>query len=120
MVQRIFPYADQLELPTSIRIHRVQPLSLLDLVVNGPSAREQDDPPPPVKVDGEEEHQVSGVGDGQMYQNQLHYLVHWTGYDSLRWEPTKFADGLQVVREFHQRYPKKPGPLEDVLRGPRT
>jgi len=27
------------------------------------------------------------------------------------------VDGLQVVDEFHRRYPGNPGPLENVFRG---
>jgi hypothetical protein len=72
-------------------------------------------PPPPVDVDGEEEYQVSSVEDSRMYRNQLQYLIRWTGYDSLTWEPAKFVNGLQAVDEFHKRYPGKPGPLEDAL-----
>jgi len=41
-------------------------------------------------------------------------------YDSLTWEPAKFVDGLQAVGALHQRYPTKPGLLENVLGGPLT
>ena len=33
-----------------------------------------------------------------MYRSQLQYLIRWTGYDPLRWEPTNFVDGLQWGR----------------------
>ena len=120
VVRKISPYAYELELTTSIRIHRVQPVSLLDPVVDDPLVGQRREPPPPVEVDGEEEYQVSSVEDSRIYRNQLQYLIRWTGYDSLTWEPAKFVDGLQAVEEFHQRYPQKPGPLENVLGGPRT
>jgi hypothetical protein len=55
-----------------------------------------------------------------MYQNQLQYLIGWTGYDSLTSEPARFVDGLLAVEKFHQCYPGKPGPRESVLGGPRT
>ena len=77
-------------------------------------------PPPPVEFDGEEEYQVSSVQDSWMYGSQLQYLIQWTGYDSLTWEPAKFLDGLHAVDKFHQCYPAKPGPLESVLEVPRT
>ena len=38
-----------------------------------------------------------------IYRSQLQYLIRWTGYDVLTWEPAKFVDGLQAVDEFHQR-----------------
>ena len=114
------PYAYELELPASIRIYRVQPVSLLDPVVNDPLDGQQVKPPPPVEVDGEEEYQVLSVEDSRMYRSQLQYLIRWTAYDSLTWDPAKFVDGLQAVGEFHERYPMKPGPLEIDLGGPRT
>jgi len=73
-----------------------------------------------VEVDGEEEYQVSSVEDSRVYQNQLQYLIRWTAYDSLTREPAKFVDRLQAVEEIQQRYPGKPGPLENALGGPRA
>jgi len=78
------------------------------------------EPPPSVEVDGEEEYQVSSVEDSRVYRNQLQYLIWWTGYDSFTWKPAKFIDRLQAVGEFHQRYPMKTGPWEDVIGGPAT
>jgi hypothetical protein len=118
--KQVSPYSYELELPASIRIHRVQPVYLLDPVVEDPLEGQVVPPPPPVEVDGEEEYQVSGVEDSRVYQNQLPYLVRWTGYDFLSWEPARFVDGLQVVEEFHRRYPTKPGLLENALGGPRA
>jgi len=106
--------AYELELPASIRIHRVQPVLLWDMVVEDPLAGQRVEPPPSVEVDGEEEYQVSSVADSRVYWNQLQYLIRWTGYDSLTLEPAKFVDGLQAVEEFHQWYPVKPGPLDNV------
>jgi len=60
------------------------------------------EPPPLVEVHGEGEYQVSSVEDSRMYQTQLQYLVRWTGYDSLTWEPAKFVDGLRAIQEFDQ------------------
>jgi len=77
-------------------------------------------PPPPVEIDGEEEYQVSSVEHSRMFRNQLQYLIRWTGYDSLTWEPARFVDGLRAVEEFLQRYPVKPGRLENAPGGPRA
>ena len=114
------PFAYELDLPASIRIHRVQPVSLLDPVVEDPLEGHVVPPPPPVEVEGEEEYQVSSIEDSRVYRSQLQYLVRWTGYDSLTWEPAKFVDGLQAVEEFHKQYPGKPRPLENALGGPRA
>jgi len=87
-------------------------------VIDDPIIRQQKEPPPPVEFVGEEEYQVSSIEDSRMYRSQLQYLIRWTGYDSLTREPAKFVDGLQAVDEFHQQYPQKPGPLENVLGEP--
>jgi len=118
VLRRVSPYAHELELPACIRIHQVQPISLLDPVIVDPLVGQRIEPPPPVEINGEEEYQASSIEDCRMYKSQLQYLIRWTGYDSLTWEPAKFVDGLQAVDEFHQRYPQKPGPLENVLGGP--
>jgi hypothetical protein len=86
----------------SVRIHRVLRVSLLNPVAEDPVDGQAVFPPPSVEVDGEEEYQVSSVEDSWMYRNQLQYLIRWTGYDSLTWQPAKFVDGLQAVGEFHQ------------------
>jgi len=120
VVRRVSPYVYELELPTSIRIHRVPRVSLLDRVRNDSIDGQRVIPPPQVEVDGEEEYPVSSVEDCRMYRNQLQYQIQWTRYDALTWELVKFVDGLQVVGEFHQRYPLKQGPLKNVLGRPGT
>ena len=103
-----------------MQIHRIHPVSLLDPVIDDPVIGQWIEPPPSVEVNSEEEYQVSSIEDSRMYRSQLQYLIWWTGYDSLTWELAKFVDGLQAVDEFPQWYPQKPGPLENILRGPRT
>jgi hypothetical protein len=119
--RQISPYAYELELPGAIRILRVQPVSLLDLVVEYAFEGQVVPPPPPlVEVDGEGEYQVQSFEDSQVYRSQIQYLIGSTGYDSRMWEPAKFVNGLQAVEESHQRYPGKPGPLGNALGGPRA
>jgi len=87
-------------------------------MVADPLAEQHGEPPPPVEVDGEEKYQVSGVEDSRVYRNQLQHLTLWAGHDPPTWEPPKFVDGLQALKQFHQCYPGKHGPLEKVLGGP--
>jgi hypothetical protein len=120
-VQRqVSPYAYELELPRGLRIHPVHHVSLLDPVARDPLPRQEITPPPPVEVDGDQEYQVERVEVSRMYRNQLQYLVPWTGYDQMTWEPAKDVDGLQALDDFHERHPPKPGPLGVVLGGPRS
>jgi len=118
--RQVSPYAYELELPKGLRIHPVHHVSLLDPVATDPLPGQTSTPPPPVEVDGDQEYQVELVEDSRMYRNQLQYLVRWTGYDQMTWEPAKDVDGLQALDIFHKKYPRKPGPLGMVLGGPRN
>jgi hypothetical protein len=79
VVRRMSPYASELVLHASIRIHRVQPVPLLSQLVEYPMVGQRVEPPPPVEVDGEAEYKVSSVEDSRMYRSQLQYLIWWTG-----------------------------------------
>jgi len=120
VVRLISPYACELELPASIRTHQVQPVSLFDLVANDLLIGQWLEWPPWVEVDGKEKYQVSSMEASWVYQNQLQYLMRWTGCGSFTWEPAKYVDGLQAVGKFHQRYPGKPGLLGNVLGEPQA
>jgi len=118
--RKVSPYAYELELPRDIRINPFRHVSLLDPVAEDPLRGQNVMPPPPVEVDGDQEYQVEQVEDSRVYRNQLQYLIRWTGYDQMTWEPARDVDGLQALDVFHKRYPQKPGPLGIVLGGPRT
>jgi hypothetical protein len=47
---QVSPYVYELELPTAIRIHRDQPLSSLDIVVEDPLVAQRVEPPPPIST----------------------------------------------------------------------
>jgi hypothetical protein len=60
------------------------------------------------------------VEDSGVYRNQLQYIVRSTGYDQMTWEPAKDVNGLQALEVFHEKYPRKHGPLGMPLRGPQS
>jgi hypothetical protein len=115
----VSPYAYELELPVRLKIHPVHHVSLLDPIVDDPLPGQEVTSPPPVEVEGDQEYQVARVEDSRVYRNQLQYLVWWTGYKQMTWEPAKDVNGLQAVDVFHEKYPQKPGQLKVVLGGPR-
>jgi len=81
VIHWVSPYADELELPMSIQIHSVQPVWCLDPVINDPLICQHMEPPPPVKVDGEEEYQLLSIAENRIYQTKLHYHLRSTGYN---------------------------------------
>lgn len=103
-----------------MKIHPVFNVNLLRPAVEKPHPGQHQDPPPPVEVDGLEEWQVEEVLDSRWEkrgrgQPRLKYTVKWTGYDEVTEEPADYLrDCRQLVKNFHARYPAKPGPLPDV------
>jgi Chromo (CHRromatin Organisation MOdifier) domain len=80
-------------------------------------------PPPPVEIDGEFEHEISEVLDSKIDKRRickLLYLVRWSGYEGTdeetSWLPaTELSHASEVVSDFHNAYPNKPGPLNTLI-----
>jgi len=90
-IRQVPEYCFELGLPGMVWIHLVQPVSLIDSVLEDALAEQYSECLPPDQVDGEEEDYVSRVGDSQVYSSQLQYLIQWIGSNSLLWEHTKFV-----------------------------
>jgi hypothetical protein len=125
VIAKVSSHAYKLELPDSMKIHPVFHVSLLR-----PAAHESDylpgqleEPPEPVVVDGELEYFVESIEDMRFNRRsrKWEYLVKWTGYDELSWEPAQDMDALEAIDDFHRRNPDKEEPPEvrDTLAGAR-
>lgn len=109
----ISPYAYELDLPSTMRCHPVFHVSLLDPVSTDAHPGHIPPEAPPVEVDGDAEWEVEEVLDSRVCGRggRLQYLVKWVGYDAPSWEPADYLLHAQdSLREFHCRYPQKPGP----------
>ena len=74
----------ELEFPAEIKVHPVQPISLLSPVAEDPLPGQIVPPPPPVEVEGEEpEYHVEAVEDSRKFRGTLQYRVRWVGWPSL-------------------------------------
>jgi hypothetical protein len=109
VVEVISPWPVRIKLPHQLCIHNVQPISHVDKTAENPIPLQQQEPPQPVIVEGEEEYEVERIEDSRVFGRQLPYLVKWKGYDEMSWEPAVNVDGLKAIDEFHTQQPSKPG-----------
>jgi hypothetical protein len=106
-----------------MNVHPVFHVFLLEPVRGDPVPGQRLPPPEPVIIDREPEYEVEDVVDSRIFRRRLQYLIKWRGDNVLTWEPATEVNELQVIDEFHARYPDKPGPLPEPpsrrLEGPR-
>lgn len=111
IVSLIGSRAYKLELPSSMRIHPVFHINLLepyktDKIVGRP-VKEL----PPVIVNGHQEYEVEYIVDSRRHHNTLQYLVHWKGYTTMdrTWEPVRnLTNSKKLIHKFHQEHPSRP------------
>ena len=111
VVESIGASAVRLRLPTTVQIHPVFHVSLLEHAANDPYPGQIPPPPPAVIVDGEEESEVETIMDSRLHYNRLQYLVKWRGYDApTRQSTSDLKHSSDLVRQFHQLWPDRPWP----------
>lgn len=116
VLEVISPYAYKLELPASMRNHPVFNVNLLNPASDDPVPGQRNPPPPPVEVEGIEQFEVEEILNSRVERRgrggpRLKYTVKWIGYDDPTEEPAEYLEGVpELVRNYHRRYPEKPGP----------
>ncbi|SCZ98155.1 BZ3500_MvSof-1268-A1-R1_Chr3-3g06618 [Microbotryum saponariae] len=107
------PVAYELDLPSTMRIHPVFHVSLLEPYrPNTLPSRQQPVPPPPDLIDGQEAFVVERILDSRVRHGSLQYFVDWTGYgpQDREWvDASDFDDDDALVLDFHRSKPRKPG-----------
>lgn len=107
----ISPYAYELDLPPTMKIHPVFHVSKLEPCANDPLPGHVPPPAPPVMVDGDEEWEVDDLLDSRLRYSRPQYLVKWKGYDAPTWEyAEKLTNVPRLLARFHAAYPTKPKP----------
>jgi len=103
--------AYRLDLPSSMKIHPVFHVSLLEPYKESTIPGRLPTPPPPIEINGEEEFEVSKIIDSRINRRRLEYLVHWQGYEisERTWEATaNLANAPKMINKFHRQYLIKP------------
>ena len=73
--------AYRLELPTSMKVHPVFHVSLLEAHNESTILGRRQPQPPVVEIDSHDKFEVEEVLDSKIKRGKLKYLVHWRGYD---------------------------------------
>lgn len=139
VVRAVNPFAYEIQLPATMKIHNVFHVSLLrpHLEAALPLQAEARAPPPPIEADDEPEYEVEKVVDAYMAKRrkqecpcckkadgrrkakpELHYEVQWKGYakeeEGVTVEPwNHLLHATKHVWAFHQKYPDKPRQHDD-------
>ncbi|KAH6555714.1 hypothetical protein KP509_1Z233700 [Ceratopteris richardii] len=106
ILAKINPVTFKLQLPSTMRIHPVFHVSMLEPYHISPLRGERPSPSPPIETDDHEEFEVEHVLDSRISRGRLEYLIHWKGYDisDRNWEPVENLQRAPIkVREFHKK-----------------
>ena len=119
ILSEISSHAWKLELPLSLkRIHPVFHVSLLEPDHRNPFPLRSESPPAPILLGDALEYEVQQVVNSKRANRagaKLLYYVQWKGYEGTAeeysWEPVEnLENASELIEEFHQAYPNKPGP----------
>ena len=112
-----------LRLPDQLRaVHPVFHVSQLEPATPNTIPNWVQPPPPPIEVDEDVEYEISEILDSKNDKRrkcQLLYLVRCSGYEGTDqetdWLPaTELQHATELVQDFHNSYPSKPGPLNSL------
>jgi hypothetical protein len=106
VLAKISSHAYKLDLPSSMKIHPVFHVSLLEPVAQDPLPDQVNPPPLPIIVEGEEEYFIEEILDVKA-KGPLKYLVKWAGYSLPTWELYENVKDCAALDKFYQSYPKK-------------
>ena len=118
IAKRISDVSYKLDLPHAMKtMHNVFHVSLLEPAKQNTIPNRVQSPPPPVEIDGQEEHEVAEVVDSKLDRRsrppRVLYQVRWVGYEGTVEEyswatPEDLKNSWDIVQEFHKKYPNKP------------
>jgi hypothetical protein len=97
-----------LKLPHQMHIHPVFHAALLYPYQENDIPGRNQEPPPPIEIEGEEEYEVEEILDGRLWYRKKQYLVRWKGYTAAddTWEPaSNLKRSAEAIQEFHDKHP---------------
>ncbi|KAI0992699.1 hypothetical protein K3495_g15486 [Podosphaera aphanis] len=106
ILKKISSHAYKLDLPSTMKVHPVFHVSLLEPSAQDPLPGQINPPPPPIIVDGELEFVVEDILDAKP-RGKKPFLVKYLNDPIPSWEPYEHVKDLEALDRFYARYPKK-------------
>ena len=104
--------AYKLAFPSSMKIHNTIHISPLEPYQDNRFPSQIQEPPPPIQIEGEDEHELDKIIDSRFHYNKLQYRAKWKGngpeQDTIWYPSENFNKAAGAVEKFHERYPEKP------------
>uniref|UniRef100_A0A803JAN2 Integrase catalytic domain-containing protein n=1 Tax=Xenopus tropicalis TaxID=8364 RepID=A0A803JAN2_XENTR len=97
----------RLQLPPNFKITNTFHVSLLK-----PASNTRGMPvPPPVLVEGQPEYEIQEFLDSRLVRGRLQYLTRWKGFgpEENSWVSVDDIKADRLRKQFHSRFPEKPG-----------
>lgn len=106
--EKISSHAYRLALPTTMKIHNVFHVHLLEpFVVENTIPNRLQSTPLPIEVEGQEEYEVEAILDSKLdnrFKPPWQYLVKWLGYNDTTWQSLANLNSMDLVTDYHARY----------------
>ena len=105
-----------LDLPAHMAIHSTFHASLLRKDPGDPLPGQHQEPPPPIKIDDQDEYEVDDILAARLFGRGkwLQFKVKWKGYppdDAWYYvDGGEFDQSQEVVDDFYKRFPNAPRP----------
>ena len=102
----------RLDLPDHVKVHDVLHADRLRKAPMDPLPGQEEEPEPPVEVEGEQEWEVVRLLASRIYRRKLQYRAQWKGYDEdpVFYDAESFKNCPHKLRQFHEDEPAAPGP----------
>lgn len=106
----------KLDLPESMRMNPVFSPDKLRLANDDPLPGQRNEPQPPVEIEGEKEWILERILTSRLHYRKLQYRAKWVDYEEdMQWYPARnFRHAPQLLKNFHEKYPRKPGPPRNL------
>ncbi|MBW0550845.1 hypothetical protein O181_090560 [Austropuccinia psidii MF-1] len=115
ILKKVSTHAYHLKLPSQWKsIQPVFHFSLFEPVKTSTIPNRNQETPPQIIIEEEEEWEVSQILDTKLKRGKLWYLVEWKGFSQdteiSTWEPAENLKNCpELIKDFHSLYPDRPG-----------